>query len=175
MIQSLAGSVWVGAIILVFVKEILHKNESWWGYLNGAWLFGTIVGGVVFSKWIQKNLERALAIGLLFNGVLILFYASCSIPVLVLIFAFLIGVPYQVHDIAKRTLLQVNAEKEKLAQIFAAYQAVGSISFGLGLFIMNLVVDVYKVQSTYYLAAFITLLAAWVARGMWITHEKALN
>lgn len=172
IIQSLAGSVWVGTIILVFVKEVLHKNESWWGYLNGAWLLGTILGGIVFSKWIQKNLKMAILVGLFFNGILVLPYASSSTPLLVLVFAFFIGVPYQVHDIAKRTLLQLNTEREKLAQIFAAYQAVGSISFGIGIFLMNLVVDLYGVQSVYYLASFITLIAAWFAKGICIVREN---
>lgn len=173
--QSIAGSVWVGAIILIFVKEILHKNESWWGFLNGAWLLGTIVGGVILSKWIQKRLSVSLIMGLLLNGVMIILYASCSIPLLALGIAFLIGIPYQIHDVAKRTLLQVNAKSGKLTQIFAAYQAVGSVFFGLGIFMMNLLVDVYGVQVVYYLSAMFTLVSAWLARGVLkLTREGGL-
>lgn len=44
IIESLVGTIWIGAITLSFVKEVLGKGEAWWGYINGAYYFGSIVG-----------------------------------------------------------------------------------------------------------------------------------
>ena len=42
IIESLFGTIWIGAITLSFVKEVLGKGEAWWGYINGAYYFGSI-------------------------------------------------------------------------------------------------------------------------------------
>ncbi|MFP3325918.1 MFS transporter, partial [Planococcus sp. SIMBA_160] len=31
IIEGIAGGIWIGGISLVFVKEVLNKNEQWWG------------------------------------------------------------------------------------------------------------------------------------------------
>jgi len=36
IIESLVGTVWIGAITLSFVKEVLGKGEEWWGYINAS-------------------------------------------------------------------------------------------------------------------------------------------
>ena len=35
LLESMAGAVWVAAILLVFVEEALQASSQWWGYLNG--------------------------------------------------------------------------------------------------------------------------------------------
>ena len=35
LLESMAGAVWVAAILLVFVEEALQAPSQWWGYLNG--------------------------------------------------------------------------------------------------------------------------------------------
>ena len=45
VLEGMAAGVWASAIVYVFVKEILNKNEAWWGYINssfcwnGSWWF----------------------------------------------------------------------------------------------------------------------------------------
>ncbi|WP_393959319.1 MFS transporter [Priestia megaterium] len=50
IIESLVGTIWIGAITLSFVKEVLEKGEAWWGYINGAYYFGSIVGGIIVYR-----------------------------------------------------------------------------------------------------------------------------
>lgn len=38
LLESMAGAVWVAAILLVFVEEALQASSQWWGYLNGIFL-----------------------------------------------------------------------------------------------------------------------------------------
>ncbi|MDZ4910739.1 MFS transporter, partial [Clostridium perfringens] len=47
MIEGIAGTIWVGAITLVYVKEVLHQGEAWWGFINASYYVGAIVGGLL--------------------------------------------------------------------------------------------------------------------------------
>lgn len=44
ILDTTAGSVWVGALTLVFVREILHRGPEWWGWINGSYFSGMILG-----------------------------------------------------------------------------------------------------------------------------------
>ncbi|WP_249928277.1 MFS transporter [Niallia circulans] len=45
VIEGMAGSIWVGAITLVYVKEALNQGEQWWGFINASYYVGAILGG----------------------------------------------------------------------------------------------------------------------------------
>lgn len=47
MIEGIAGTIWVGAITLVYVKEVLHQGEAWWGFINASYYIGAIAGGLL--------------------------------------------------------------------------------------------------------------------------------
>lgn len=34
LIETFAGTIWIGAITMAFVTTILHKGEEWWGYIK---------------------------------------------------------------------------------------------------------------------------------------------
>ena len=36
LLETIAGTVWIAAIVYVFVSEVLHVDEKWWGFINGA-------------------------------------------------------------------------------------------------------------------------------------------
>lgn len=44
LIESWAGMIWIGSVSLAFVNEVLHKGESWWGFINGAYYLGSMIG-----------------------------------------------------------------------------------------------------------------------------------
>ena len=45
VLESIATVVWVAAILYIFTAEILHVDESWWGYINTCFFTGLIIGG----------------------------------------------------------------------------------------------------------------------------------
>lgn len=47
LVEGLAGSIWLGAITLAFVKEALGQEEGWWGLINSSYSAGTILGGIL--------------------------------------------------------------------------------------------------------------------------------
>ncbi|NGQ97384.1 MFS transporter [Brevibacillus sp. SYP-B805] len=57
VLDGLAGAVWIGAILLVYVKQVLGQGDEWWGFINASYLIGTIAGGVlVVSLGILESL-----------------------------------------------------------------------------------------------------------------------
>lgn len=44
LIESWAGMIWIGSVSLAFVNEVLYKGESWWGFINGAYYLGSMIG-----------------------------------------------------------------------------------------------------------------------------------
>lgn len=51
LVEGLAGSIWIGAITLAFVKEALGQEEGWWGLINSSYSAGTILGEFWPSPW----------------------------------------------------------------------------------------------------------------------------
>ena len=59
MLSMSGRSIWTGAIILVYVTEVLHQPETWWGFINASYFGGTILGGLLvlrFAKHVEQRL-----------------------------------------------------------------------------------------------------------------------
>lgn len=73
LIETFAGTIWIGAITMAYVTTILHKGEEWWGYINTSYYVGTLIGGLLawkMSSYIQNNLIRSMSIGSLIFSIL---------------------------------------------------------------------------------------------------------
>ena len=106
MIEGIAGTIWVGAITLVYVKEVLHQGEAWWGFINASYYIGAIAGGsliLLLSSFIQKNLIPCMAVGSAVFSLLTLWYGLNSIPIMALILCISMGPAYQLRDVAQET------------------------------------------------------------------------
>ncbi|MFB6366220.1 hypothetical protein ACFCP7_19480 [Paenibacillus elgii] len=81
LIESWVGTIWIGAVTLTFVKEALHEGEAWWGYINGGYYLGAIVGGLIvlrLSRRMQGKLTMSMLLGASLFGVLTLLYRFVS-------------------------------------------------------------------------------------------------
>lgn len=173
-IEYIAASVWVGAITLAFVKDVLNKNEEWWGFLNGSYLLGTALGGIcalTLSKWLEKKLKAAFIFGSLNLGILTIFFAMTTHPFVALILFLMMGIPYEVRDVALRTLLQSNASTTQLPTIFAAHHATLNISVVVGLGLMGALTEYYGPQTAYLASAILVLVSAALATTLPVGHK----
>lgn len=103
--------------------------------------------------------------GVLLAGVMTLAFAFSSYGWLALVIVTLHGLPFQVHEIAKRTVLQQSAEPALLPKVFSVQGTLMTVTFGLAVVVMAFVTDVWGVRVTYYLSAALCglsgLLAIW--------------
>ncbi|MFC4075710.1 MFS transporter [Salinithrix halophila] len=152
LIETLSASVWVGAILLVFVKEVLHRGEIWWGYINASYYAGTLLGGLVviaLSRRLSAHLAVGMFIGAAGNSLLTFVFAFVPIPAVSLILCLLMGPLYQLRDIAQRTLFQQTVSPSLLPKVVAAHGALMYGIFGLSIFLVGIASDLFGIRTIY--------------------------
>jgi MFS family permease len=156
MIEGMAGTIWVGAITFVYVKEVLHQDVQWWGYINSSYYIGTILGGLL-TMWlanrIQKNLVTNMAIGSAFFSLFTLLYGLNSIPILSLVLCVLMGPAYQLRDVSQQTAIQTSVETEILPKVYASRSILLSTITGVSIALFGLIADLLGVRWVYILGA----------------------
>lgn len=152
MIEGIAGTIWVGAITLVYVKEVLHQGEAWWGFINASYYIGAIAGGLLMlllSSFIQKNLIPCMAVGSAVFSLLTLWYGLNSIPIMALILCIAMGPAYQLRDVAQQTALQSSVDQELLPKIYASRDILLSTVTSLSIAVMGLIADTLGIRMVY--------------------------
>lgn len=169
MIEGLAGSIWIGAITLVYVQEILGKQENWWGYINTSYYIGTLLGALIsfyLAAAIQRHLVRSMAIGSLFFGLFTFLYGSISMPGLALLLCVLMGPAYQIRDTAQQTAFQQYVPTGLLPKVYAAQGILLSSIVSLSVLVVGLVADIWGVRTVYWLGGLCSLISAVLSLGL---------
>jgi MFS family permease len=163
ILDTAAGGVWVGALTLVFVREILHRGPEWWGWINGSYFAGMIFGGVIvvhLSRHLEHNLVRAMGWGSLLAGTLVLIYAWNKHPGVALALCLLMGPPYQLRETAQRMLLQKSVDDTLLPYVLAAHGSITYATFALSVLAMSLAADRWGIQTPYIISGLLLMGAA---------------
>ncbi len=163
LIETFAGTIWIGAITMAYVTTVLHKGEDWWGYINTSYYVGTLIGGILawkMSTYIQKNLIRSMAIGSLMFSILTFLYGMTSSGFIALFLCVLMGPCYQIRDISQTTVLQSSVTPSLLAKMYTAHGALLSTASGLSMLSVGIITDMFGVRTIYIIAAFLILCSA---------------
>src|SRR5699024_1073647 len=88
ILEAIAGTVWIAAILYVFVNEALQVGEEWWGFINGSFFLGLIVGSIYcikYSTLVEKNLGKLIFISSLFSFIVTILFGVTSAPIIALL------------------------------------------------------------------------------------------
>lgn len=176
VIEGMAGSVWIGAITLVYVKEVLNRSEDWWGFINSSYYIGTIIGGILalmITKIIQRNLIVSMAVGSFLFGILTLLYGVNSTPWFALALCVLMGPAYQIRDIAQQTIIQTSVNTNELPKIYASHGILTSTSVSLSIFLVGLISDFFGVRVVYIFAGIVVLLSSFLSFTLLKLEKKS--
>jgi hypothetical protein len=160
MIELFGGSIWIGAVTLVFVQDALGQDEKWWGYINSAYYSGTILCGILvwkLSKVVNQHLVLFIVIGSVGVSILTVIYSFVSLPVIALFLVILMGPLYQVRDIAQNTFIQITINKDDLGKYLAAKATINQAIFSLSIFIIGLLVDLVNARFVYMFSGLLLL------------------
>ncbi|HDR7600599.1 MFS transporter [Bacillus mycoides] len=163
LIETFAGTIWIGAITMAYVTTVLHKGEDWWGYINTSYYVGTLIGGILawkMSTYIQKNLIRSMTIGSLMFSILTFLYGMTSSGFIALFLCVLMGPCYQIRDISQTTVLQSSVTPSLLSKMYTAHGALLSTASGLSMLSVGIITDMFGVRTIYIIAAFLILCSA---------------
>lgn len=161
-ITTLASSVWVAAVIYIYVEQNLQLGEEWWGYINTSYFVGMIFSGLIvirFAKLLEKHIGFFITFGLFLSALLILLFGTTSIPALALLLACLYGLPEQIRGVIYTKLFQDHATEKTLAKIHAVWGAVINLTFAGSVLLLGFITETYSVKTTFQFSSTLIFLA----------------
>ncbi|MFJ7406495.1 MULTISPECIES: MFS transporter [unclassified Lysinibacillus] len=148
-LESIAGTVWIAAIILVFVTDALQVDEQWWGFLNGTFFVGLITGSVYcvkYTSFIERQLAKVMFIGSFFMFIATIFFSINSVPIIALLLTFCVGFFGQIKSIPQHTVIQTSVPKGELSSVYTSLSAISTGAFGISSLMMGVIADVIGVR-----------------------------
>ncbi|TWT24353.1 MFS transporter [Planomicrobium sp. CPCC 101110] len=179
VLETIAGTVWIAAILYVFVSDALTADEKWWGFINGSFFLG-LIGGSLFclrlSNWIEQKLGQCIFMGAVFGSLATFFFGLNSFPALAVILSFLVGMFSQIKNIPQQTVVQTSVPKDRLPTVFTTLGAIGTGTFGLAALLMGILADAYGIRSVFVLSGLLLGAASWIAyEGKVLFRRTALE
>ncbi|TGB03688.1 MFS transporter [Halobacillus salinus] len=164
-LETMAGTVWIAAILYVFVSEALHVGEAWWGFLNGSFFVGLIIGSVFcvrYSSLMDRNMGTMMLIGSVAGFIVTVAFSFTSHPWLALALSLLIGVSGQIKNIPQQTVIQTSVPKEKLSTVYTSLGAIGTGVFGVSSLLVGAMADLFGVRTVFLLSGILLGLASMI-------------
>lgn len=161
-LDTIGGTAWIGVFVLAFVKQVLNRDESWLGIMNGSFFAGSIVGGILVVALVKRLQKRSFLFMLLGFTVYILlavFFACNTHPLLALVLMTLTGPPIEIAAVIRRTLFQQSINALQLPKVLAALDVLVNLTFGVSLLMLGWFADRFGIANLYLLAALLTTAA----------------
>lgn len=165
VIESWAGMIWIGSVSLTYVHDVLQKGEAWWGYVNGAYYAGTMIGGLIIyrlSGKFQRSLIPLMLTGALAYGMLTFIYGLTSSAVLALFLVLCMGPACVLRDLTQETFLQNITIEQTRVNILAARSALVQFIFMFSIIGTGVISDVFGVRFIYISAGILLLFSAFI-------------
>ena len=166
VLETIAGTVWIAAILYVFVSEGLMAGEMWWGFINGSFFLGLIAGSLVclwFSQWIEHRLSQLIFLGAVCSSLATFFFGLNDIAVLALLLSFLVGIFSQIKNIPQQTVVQMSVQQDRLPTVFTTLGAIGTGTFGVASLFMGILADLLGIRAVFMLSGLLLAAVALIA------------
>ncbi len=163
LLEILANTVWVSSVILIFVTDILHQTESFWGYTNSAYSLGILLGGFIVFRLSESFLNykwQSMIFSLLAMAIVTLCIIQVPKANYFLIFSALIGFLSQLKEISESVLLQESVDENDLVNVYSVFEVISTLAFSAFVFLMSLVTDSFGVLVSFWLAVICLLVEA---------------
>lgn len=143
-IESFAHSVWIAAILLVYIQSFLNLNVIWFGFINSLFFGGMIFSGILvnFKYDIFQKKSSFIIISLpIIISILNASFAMHKLIIIALICSFLYGFFDETRTIILNSKLQNDLSSEDITQTYILSNMVYSFSFALSTLIISYIVD----------------------------------
>lgn len=178
VLETIAGTVWIAAILYVFVSEALMAEEMWWGFINGSFFLGLIAGSLFclsFADKIEQKLSLFIFGGAAFSSIATLFFGLNNIPVLALLLSFLVGIFSQIKNIPQQTVVQTSVPKDRLPTVFTTLGAIGTGTFGISSLLMGVLADAAGIRVVFLVSGLLLAVVSLIAYNSRNTLRKTIQ
>jgi len=161
--ETLAGTVWIAAILLVFVSDALHTDEKWWGFINGAFFAGLILGSVYCIKYfsfIERRLGAFIFAGSFAGFLATILFSLNSVPSIALVLSFIVGITVQLKSIPQQTVIQTSVPIERLATVYTSLGAIGTGVFAIGSLVMGFLAGLLGVRFVFVISGVLLMVVS---------------
>lgn len=152
ILETIAGAVWIAAIILVFVTEALNRDEQWWGFINGTYFFGLIIGSICCVKYASE-IGRKLGSFIFFSSIatflVTLLFSFNHMPSFAMLLSLIIGFFGQLKSIPQQTIIQMSVPREDLSSVYTSLGAISTGMFGIASLAMGIAADLFGVRAVF--------------------------
>lgn len=164
-LDSIASGVWIAAILYVYVEDVLHEGETWWGYINSTFFAGLVLGGIFVMKneaKLKSHLHMNIFVGSLLVGVFTLWFAFPYNSFLALLISVLLGLATEVKAISQITIIQTATPHKYLPKVFSARDMIITSVFGSSSLLLGATAELYGVRTVFILSASLAIVvSAW--------------
>ncbi|MEY2355501.1 MFS transporter [Lysinibacillus capsici] len=165
-LETIAATVWIAAILYVFVKEALNVDEKWWGFINGANFLGLILGSaycIKFSSFVEKKIGTFIFAGSMASSLFTILFSINSIPMISLLLSLCVGFFGQIKQIPQQTVIQTSVSKEQLSTVYTSLGAVGTGIFGVGSLVMGVLADLLGIRMVFVISGLLLAIVSTIA------------
>ena len=159
-LESISGTVWIAAVLYLYVDLLLQRGEEWWGFINSSFFVGLVLASYLIFKLhgiFSKHRHKWLPFCMIVTSGVTLVFAWNKIAVMALILSFVFGLFDQIKNVVLQTYLQESAPPEELGKIYAAQGALTTLLFGLSSVGVGLLLEVMSVSMVFTLSALLLL------------------
>lgn len=174
--ETIAGTVWIAAILYVFVSDALNVDEKWWGFINGSYFIGLIFGSIYCikcSSFIEEKLGTFIFIGSLAISLATILFSLNRIPMIALLLSLVVGLFGQIKNIPQQTIIQTSVTKGKLATLYTTSGAIVTGIFGISSLLMGILADLLGIRAVFIISGLLlALVSATVHRNKYLFVTK---
>ncbi|ULG74549.1 MFS transporter [Macrococcus brunensis] len=156
LFESIGHSVWIAAILLVYVSERLDASDKWFGIINATFFIGVLLGGIILARKNNQLMNHAYLYIIFIPLALSVINVSFGYTQVIL-FALLLSLIFGILDEIRSTLLhtkiQLSLDDEKLTALYTLNGMIHSFCFSVSSFISAAVADHFSVTIAFYWAA----------------------
>ncbi|WP_391121459.1 MFS transporter [Psychrobacillus sp. L3] len=166
IIETIAGTVWIAAIVYVFVEQALHVGEQWWGLINGSFFIGLLIGSlycIKFPHLVDQYKYLFIFVGVIISSILTILFGTTSHPVIALILSFGIGLFGQLKNIPQGTIIQRSIPVEKLVTVYTSMGTVVTGIFGVSSLVIGLLADFLGVRAVFIFSGLLLAIVSIIA------------
>jgi len=161
ILETIAGTVWIAAILYVYVEQVLEAGEQWWGFINGSFFIGFLAASLYCLKYphvVEKYKFFFICYGALLSGVLTIIFGSISsYPLIALFLSICIGLFSQLKNIPQQTVIQRSIPMEKLVTVYTSLGTVGSGIFGVSALAIGIIADLVGIRAVFVISGLLLL------------------
>ncbi|UQW96299.1 MFS transporter [Rummeliibacillus sp. G93] len=165
-LETIAATVWIAAILYVFVSDALNVEEKWWGFINGANFLGLILGSaycIKFSSFVEKKIGTFIFVGSFSSFLFTILFSLNSIPIISLLLSLCVGLFGQIKKIPQQTVIQTSVSKEQLSTVYTSLGAIGTGIFGVGSLVMGVLADFLGIRMVFVISGLLLAIVSTIA------------